>query len=83
MECLLAYFNMVTVPRKMVRLERMLDYRGFTVNAVYIRVCTVCLSICQSINSVYTCAHVCVLCVLYVSICMHAMYMYVHTYVRT
>ena len=28
MECLLPYFNMVTVPHKMVRLERMLDDRG-------------------------------------------------------
>ena len=27
-----AYFNMVTVPHKMVGLERMLDYRGFTVH---------------------------------------------------
>ena len=31
MECLLTYFNMVTVPHRMVRFERMLDYRGFTV----------------------------------------------------
>ena len=28
MECLLPYLNMVTVPHIMVRLERMLDYRG-------------------------------------------------------
>ena len=28
MEWLLAYINMVTVPNKMVRLERMSDYRG-------------------------------------------------------
>ena len=31
MECLLPYLHMVTVPHIMVRLERMLDYRGFTV----------------------------------------------------
>ena len=29
MECLLPYLCMVTVPHIMVRLERMLDYRGF------------------------------------------------------
>ena len=28
MECLLPYLSMVTVPHIMVRLERMLDYRG-------------------------------------------------------
>ena len=28
MECLLPYICMVTVPHIMVRLERMLDYRG-------------------------------------------------------
>ena len=28
MECLLPYLRMVTVPHIMVRLERMLDYRG-------------------------------------------------------
>ena len=28
MECLLPYLCMVTVPHIMVRLERMLDYRG-------------------------------------------------------
>ena len=28
MECLLPYLSMVTVPRIMVGLERMLDYRG-------------------------------------------------------
>ena len=28
MECLLRYLCMVTVPHIMVRLERMLDYRG-------------------------------------------------------
>ena len=28
MEGLLPYFNMVTVPHKMVELERMSDYRG-------------------------------------------------------
>ena len=28
MECLLPHLCMVTVPHKMVRLERMLDYRG-------------------------------------------------------
>ena len=28
MECLLPYLCMVTVPHVMVRLERMLDYRG-------------------------------------------------------
>ena len=28
MECLLSYLSMVTVPHIMVRLERMLDYRG-------------------------------------------------------
>ena len=32
MECLLPYLCMVTVPHIMVRLERMLDYRGFTVH---------------------------------------------------
>ena len=31
MECLLPYFNMVTVPHEMVGLEKMSDYRGFTV----------------------------------------------------
>ena len=31
MECLLPYLSMVTVPHIMVGLERMLDYRGFTV----------------------------------------------------
>ena len=31
MECLLPYLGMVTVPHIMVGLERMLDYRGFTV----------------------------------------------------
>ena len=31
MECLLPYLCMVTVPHIMVGLERMLDYRGFTV----------------------------------------------------
>ena len=30
MECLLPYISMVDVPHKMVGLERMLDYRGFT-----------------------------------------------------
>ena len=35
MEGLLPYFNMVTVPHKMVRLERMSDYRGFTVRTVH------------------------------------------------
>ena len=28
MECLLPYLSVVTVPHIMVRLERMLDYRG-------------------------------------------------------
>ena len=32
MEFLLPYFNMVTVPHEMVRLERMSDYRGSTVH---------------------------------------------------
>ena len=31
MECLLTYFNTLTVPHEMVRLERMSDYRGVTV----------------------------------------------------
>ena len=30
-EGLLAYINMVTVPHEMVGLERMLDYRDFTI----------------------------------------------------
>ena len=32
MECLLPHLSMVTVPHTMVGLERMLDYRGFTVH---------------------------------------------------
>ena len=34
MECLLPYLSMVTVPHIMVGLERMLDYRGFTVLSI-------------------------------------------------
>ena len=34
-ECLLAYFNMVTAPHKMVGLERMPDYRGVGLQRVH------------------------------------------------
>ena len=34
-EGLLAYFGMVTVPHKMVGLERMLDYRGFRLEKLH------------------------------------------------
>ena len=45
-EGLLVYFNMVTVPQKTVRLERMTDYRGVrlhTYNVVFIVGLTGCL----------------------------------------
>ena len=35
MECLLSYLCMVTVPHIMVRLERMLDYRGVGLTRFY------------------------------------------------
>ena len=38
MECLLPYLSMVTVPHIMLRLERMLDYRGVGLERFY---CTV------------------------------------------
>ena len=33
-QCEITYFNMVTVPHKMVGLERMLDYRGVGITEV-------------------------------------------------
>ena len=40
MECFLPYFNIVTVPHKMVGLERMLDYRG-----VGLDLCVLCVNV--------------------------------------
>ena len=40
MECLLPYLCMVTVPHIMVRLERMLDYRGVGLARFHYTCCT-------------------------------------------
>ena len=67
MECLLPYLCMVTVPHLMVRLERMLDYRGvglvrFHCNMVYgarneerdyVQICT-CLAVLNCVKCCYT-----------------------------
>ena len=47
MECLLSYLCMVTIPHIMVGLEKMLDYRGFTVRMY------VCMKV-----SMYILAHI-------------------------
>ena len=45
MECLLPYLCMATVPHIMVRLERMLDYRGVGLARFY---CILFIGICSS-----------------------------------
>ena len=41
MECLLPYLCMVTVPHIMVRLERMLDYRGVRLARFHCIMCVI------------------------------------------
>ena len=47
MECLLPYLSMVTVPHIMVRLERMLDYRGVRLERLH------CTQYVSTVNTKY------------------------------
>ena len=63
MECLLTYLSMVTVPHIMVRLERMLDYRGVGLerfHCTYVYCVLVLQYICMF--SVLIIIHLCVVC---------------------
>ena len=52
MECLLPYLSMVTVPHIMVRLERMLDYRGIRLERFHR------MYLCCSFIHTYVCAYI-------------------------
>ena len=52
LECLLTYLSMVTVPHIMVRLERMLDYRGVGLERFY------CNNIAHNNNRVPECGQI-------------------------
>ena len=69
MKCLLPYLCMVTVPHVMVRLERMLDYRGFKLARFH------CNTMCMHFLEINM--HMCMY------VCTYSTYIqYVHTYVQ-
>ena len=48
MECLLPYLSMVIVPRIMIGLERMLDYRGVSLERFHCTCISIACTVCAS-----------------------------------